>query len=182
MADRMTTELITPEKLGRPLTVDDVQEGDTCSIIYPETPEQPFHGVTFRKFNNTLVGLGLGIWDWVNAGWTITSISRPVVPEQVELPSEEAAWRKAIADQVRRNCTPPNEAYEKGGDVMIYAVADWIENPPEWSKFTPPADSGREAAIAEVIDWFEAQGLGGYWIQNAKKYFALVPEAEGEKA
>jgi hypothetical protein len=47
---------------------------------------------------------------------------------------EEQEWRKAIADQVRRNCTPSSEAYSKGGDFLIYAVADWIENPPEWSK------------------------------------------------
>ena len=50
----------------------------------------------------------------------------------------EAAWRKAIADQVRRNCTPSSEAYTKGGHILIYAVADWIENPPEWSHFLPP--------------------------------------------
>lgn len=47
----------------------------------------------------------------------------------------EVEWRKAIADQVRRNCTPSSEAYTKGGDVLIYAVADWIENPPERSHF-----------------------------------------------
>lgn len=44
----------------------------------------------------------------------------------------EAGWRKAIAGQVRRNCTPSSEAYVKGGDFLISAVADWIENPPEW--------------------------------------------------
>ncbi len=52
--------------------------------------------------------------------------------------SEEIAWRKAIADQVRRNCTPSSEAYSKGGDFLVYAVADWIENPPEWSIFVAP--------------------------------------------
>ena len=51
----------------------------------------------------------------------------------------ESAWRKAIADQVRRNYTPSGEAYEKGGDALIYAVCDWIENPPEWSKFVAPS-------------------------------------------
>jgi hypothetical protein len=53
-------------------------------------------------------------------------------------PDRETEWRKAIADQVRLNCTPPGEAYDKGGDALIYAVADWIENPPEWSKFVAP--------------------------------------------
>lgn len=50
----------------------------------------------------------------------------------------ERAWRKAIADQARRNCTPSSEAYTAGGDTLIYAVLDWIENPPEWSKFETP--------------------------------------------
>ena len=49
----------------------------------------------------------------------------------------EAEWRKVIADQVRRNCTPSTEAYQAGGDKLIYAVADWIENPPEWSVLLP---------------------------------------------
>jgi hypothetical protein len=40
--------------------------------------------------------------------------------------------RKEIAEQVRRHCTPSSDAYTKGGDTLIAAVADWIENPPEW--------------------------------------------------
>lgn len=51
---------------------------------------------------------------------------------------KQQAWRKAIADQVRRNCTPSSEAYAAGGDTLIAAVADWIENPPEWSHFEEP--------------------------------------------
>lgn len=51
---------------------------------------------------------------------------------------EETAWRKAIADQVRANCTPDWEAVKKGGDTLIQAVCDWIENPPEWSAFHTP--------------------------------------------
>jgi hypothetical protein len=39
-----------------------------------------------------------------------------------------------IAAKVRANCTPSSEAYSKGGDTLVYAVADWIENPPEWVK------------------------------------------------
>lgn len=77
----------------------------------------------------------------------------------------EAAWRKAIADQVRRNCTPSSEAYSKGGDALIYAVCDWIENPPEWSRFETPrrqgpiTDAQVEAARKAFI---RASGLG--WI------------------
>lgn len=51
----------------------------------------------------------------------------------------ERSWRKAIADQARRNCTPSSEAYAKGGDALIYAVLDWIENPPVWSEFKTPS-------------------------------------------
>lgn len=51
---------------------------------------------------------------------------------------DEKAWRKAIADQARRNCTPNHEAYTAGGDHLISAVLDWIENPPEWSNFEKP--------------------------------------------
>ena len=63
----------------------------------------------------------------------------------------EAAWRKAIADQVRRNCTPSGDAYQQGGDYLVYAVADWIENPPEWSAFNPPsAGFRRQGPITEA--------------------------------
>lgn len=44
----------------------------------------------------------------------------------------ERMWHDAIAEQVRRHCTPSPEAYAAGGDTLIAAVADWIENPPEW--------------------------------------------------
>jgi len=84
----------------------------------------------------------------------------------------EAAWRKAIADQVRRNCTPSGDAYQKGGDYLVYAVADWIENPPEWSAFTPPSagfrrqgpacDDGREALTDENL-WDFADSLLDAW-------------------
>lgn len=41
----------------------------------------------------------------------------------------------SVADAVRRSCTPSQEAYTAGGDRLVYAVADWIENPPEWVTF-----------------------------------------------
>jgi len=47
-----------------------------------------------------------------------------------------AEQRALIASVVRRNCTPSGEAYAAGGDRLIYAVADWIENPPEWVTFS----------------------------------------------
>ncbi|KTS90685.1 hypothetical protein NS183_07840 [Microbacterium testaceum] len=43
-----------------------------------------------------------------------------------------AAERKDIAEQVRRNCTPPWEAVISGSDAVVAAVAEWIANPPEW--------------------------------------------------
>lgn len=52
----------------------------------------------------------------------------------------EKAWRLAIADQVRRNCTPSHDAYQRGGDSLIFAVADWIESPPAWSYFSSPLE------------------------------------------
>jgi hypothetical protein len=52
--------------------------------------------------------------------------------EQQEMTMATSEQRRAIAETVRRNCTPSSEAYAAGGDRLIYAVADWIENPPEW--------------------------------------------------
>lgn len=81
----------------------------------------------------------------------------------------ERAWRKAIADQVRANCTPTSEAYEKGGDVLVYAVADWIENPPEWSAFTQPPAAPQQrysilehnSASREILRWHDPLLIGG---------------------
>ena len=41
--------------------------------------------------------------------------------------------RRDIAHQVRAHCTPSIEAYERGGDILIAAVADWIASPPPWA-------------------------------------------------
>jgi len=43
---------------------------------------------------------------------------------------------KSIVASIRANCTPPVSAYSAGGDTLIGAVADWIENPPEWVQST----------------------------------------------
>lgn len=45
------------------------------------------------------------------------------------VPSDTAG---VIAARVRANCTPSSEAYAKGGDAIVAAVADWIESPPDW--------------------------------------------------
>jgi hypothetical protein len=54
----------------------------------------------------------------------------------------------AIVSKVRLNCTLDWEVMKAGGDPIIYAVADWIENPPEWVKApwaTPvPSDAGSD--------------------------------------
>ena len=51
----------------------------------------------------------------------------------------DLAWQKVaprvaelIVHKIRMHCTPSAEAYEKGGDFLVQAVADWIENPPDW--------------------------------------------------
>ncbi|MFE4469542.1 hypothetical protein ACFRFH_12075 [Leifsonia sp. NPDC056824] len=44
----------------------------------------------------------------------------------------DSTVRAAIAEQIRNHCTPSQEAYQKGGDSLIAAVADWVENPPDW--------------------------------------------------
>ena len=47
------------------------------------------------------------------------------------LAAHDAELRQTIANQVRRNCTLP-WPLPVGTDATVYAVADWIENPPEW--------------------------------------------------
>lgn len=37
-----------------------------------------------------------------------------------------------IVAGIRQSCTPSWEAYSKGGDFLVFAVADWIEHPPAW--------------------------------------------------
>lgn len=60
------------------------------------------------------------------------------VEPKTKMGGEEKAWRRAIVEQVRRHCTPSSEAYARGGDHMVFAVADWIENPPAWAIFEAP--------------------------------------------
>lgn len=55
----------------------------------------------------------------------------------------------SIVASIRANCTPSSKAYEAGGDVLIAAVADWIENPPEWVQATW-ADQARARANSHL--------------------------------
>lgn len=57
--------------------------------------------------------------------------------------------RKKIATQVRNNCTLP-WPLPVGTDPTIRAVADWIENPPEW--VTSSAETSVEADIRASLD------------------------------
>jgi hypothetical protein len=91
-------------------------------------------------------------------------------PQPAEIPvTAERAWRKAIADQVRTNCTPPSEAYSKGGDVLIYAVADWIESPPEWSTFTAPADDDSAEIVRQMRRYLERYEGGAGIVTNSQR-------------
>lgn len=78
------------------------------------------------------------------AGFRRTPAEHPTDQDE-----REREWRKAIADQVRRNCTPSSEAVKAGGDHLVYAVADWIENPPAWSQFEAPAEHPEPPSDAE---------------------------------
>jgi transcriptional regulator with XRE-family HTH domain len=52
---------------------------------------------------------------------------------EIRVYGSEEFWRKEIAAQVRRNCTiTPTPGHPYPRDETIAAVADWIENPPEW--------------------------------------------------
>lgn len=81
-------------------------------------------------------------------GYDCTCAGNPRCPKSPPAIRHEAAWRKAIADQVRANCTPSSEAYRAGGDALVYAVAGWIENPPEWSTFTAPSAEAEADRLA----------------------------------
>lgn len=61
-----------------------------------------------------------------------------------------------VAGMIRRNCTPSPEAYQRGGDALIYAVADWVENPPEWVLALSPAPSAAEVAEDALDDLRES--------------------------
>lgn len=52
--------------------------------------------------------------------------------------ANEKAWRNAIAAQVKRNCTLSLPDGSIVPDAAVNAVADWIQNPPDWSYFKAP--------------------------------------------
>jgi hypothetical protein len=65
----------------------------------------------------------------------MTEVTAAIAEAVAKVAADEAQWRKAIADQVRANCTLDWATMQKGGDAIVYGVCDWIENPPEWSQF-----------------------------------------------
>jgi hypothetical protein len=67
----------------------------------------------------------------------------PQTQEEIDLVVRSTV--ESIVASVRANCTPSSEAYKAGGDHLIGAVANWIENPPEWVKSTW-ADQARHDA------------------------------------
>lgn len=108
--------------------------------------------------------------------------------------SIEQNWRTEIAAQVRRHCTPSSHAYAKGGDVLIAAVADWIENPPAWLPSARPAVGGitgplntaparhslaeRLADVGAVMKYFAARLVEVIVVVDAKGALYLVSDNE----
>lgn len=74
----------------------------------------------------------------------------------------------AVARMVRAHCTPSSEAYQAGGDRLIAAVADWIEDPPEWVRSLDefrsgaPAYPGAEAMLDYVRLLVDGHTNGDY--------------------
>lgn len=129
-----------PEATGKQVHIGNVaREGEVYPMmivrVWGTTPESAVNGQVLLDGNDTLwvtsvtAGEGPRRFAWPNAA--------PGQPEW-QMQFREQAWRKAIADQVRRNCTPSSDAYARGGDFIVREVADWIENPPEWSAFEAP--------------------------------------------
>jgi hypothetical protein len=83
-------------------------------------------------FKRRHIGIGMFAPDLVatvrKAGWA---------------PREETA--ADIVTRVRQNCTPSSDAYDRGGDYIVRAVADWIEAPPEWVKASWAAPTSADA-------------------------------------
>lgn len=184
-------ETITPESLGRPITAEDVQEGDTIH--------------TLRVFDWQISADG-ELWvgeidlvlldDWINVrGVVIASITRPVV-EQPALPTEP---NYPIS---LRGVNALPKSSEPGGGVTwvvnVYEGGDWAWLMNKYgTDFTPlvPAGSERETALREAAalvenlldgekvptewdDWYESRTVEAI----PAAILALVPEAEGEKA
>jgi len=55
---------------------------------------------------------------------------------QAEINAVLGSAVESIVTSIRASCTVPSEVAVKGGDLIVYAVADWVENPPEWVKAT----------------------------------------------
>lgn len=55
---------------------------------------------------------------------------------QAEINAVLGSAVESIVANIHANCTVPSEVLNKGSDALIHAVADWVENPPEWLKAT----------------------------------------------
>lgn len=107
--------------------------------------------------------------------WAVLAAVPPVI----------SPTRHQIAEQVRRHCTPSVEAYEAGGDRLIAAVADWIENPPEW---VPPVTEepewewkyarqiGPDSFVPSTAE--EATHRGKHYFEHSTRW---VPVPEGDE-
>lgn len=158
----MTTEIITPDSLGRPIAAYDVQEGDTVVLI----PKNDSGSTEFRRY---LIGPG----DSVGSFWRICSITRPVA-EQPALPTEPGFYLDSIQNHIYIN---------EQGQIYRNSVrlgANPIHYLP-WQRLVP-AGSEREAALQDVTAKFRELGLrGAVDVMYEHFAFALVPEAEEEK-
>lgn len=67
-----------------------------------------------------------------------------------------AEHRAAIAAAVRRNCTLPTDVIyppRANSDEIVYAVAAWIADPPEWVTFgATPADVEDQPDLVTMLD------------------------------
>lgn len=92
-------------------------------------------------------------------------LTEEIVSALAGLLAETTSARSEIAEQVRRHCTPSSEAYTRGGDFMIRAVADWIENPPGWVQEIIEEQATRnepapEEIVSALVDKVEKPGNG----------------------
>lgn len=79
--------------------------------------------------------------DWVEL---VPKSDTPTVDREAVIAETVAA----IAISVNNNCTPSSEAYTRGGDALIVAVAEWIGSPPEfitseWARVVRAAKEAR---------------------------------------
>lgn len=87
--------------------------------------------------------------------WRVALKAALVAAYSTPEPTSEVDQRKIIADQIRRSCTVPSEAALAGGDRIVYAVADWVENPPEWVTKPGAVTPQSSEATNRVLQWLD---------------------------